>query len=150
MIPYPRLGRYMDYATLNALAEYLKQNYNSHGRVDTVTSLFKMAEPSAILQRELRDMKGKGYGIPIPRVGKRSIQDETGEQMPPTFSSNGKNGLTNQSLRAIISEYFRSMENNVKRQQQPRTMQFTPRVGRADPAFSSSNRGRPIPRVGRR
>ena len=135
MIPYPRLGRYMDYATLNALAEYLKQNPRySHGRADLQTSLFKIAEPSAVLQRDLRDMTGKRYGIPIPRVGKRSI----GEQIPLSTASNGRNALSNESLRSIISEYFRNMENNVKRQ-----------PARSD-SSSSSTWARPIPRVGKR
>lgn len=118
MIPHPRLGRYMDYAVLKLLANYLKDSYSLK---DIFPADSKIEMPSdVILQRELRDMKGKGYGIPIPRVGKRSISN-----LSPSQSDSST------AVKNFLDSLKPSVENNGRSHPVARSM-FTPRVGRAE------------------
>ncbi|OQV12012.1 hypothetical protein BV898_13736 [Hypsibius exemplaris] len=153
VLPYPRLGRYMDYAVLKVLAEYLKDNYNYEELLNKPATL-QPSFPSAgdvILQRELRDMKGKGYGIPIPRVGKRSASDQPfGEVMPAPGT-----GMANPAVRTLLADLLRASFESKRGLKPIRLMQFTPRVGRADGGGGGAKTGRysnwaPIPRVGKR
>ena len=128
MIPYPRLGRYMDYAVLKVLAEYLKENYNYQGMGQPTGQpqlpFNPVQSPSdLILNRELRDMKGKGYGIPIPRVGRRPVPElpddarSTSSSVGEVVPANGA-GIANQSVRTMLADLLRaSFPDESKRQQ---------------------------------
>ncbi|XP_055335182.1 uncharacterized protein LOC129586159 [Paramacrobiotus metropolitanus] len=142
MIPHPRLGRYMDYAVLKFLANYLKDSYALN---DMVPAEVKMEPPpDVLLQRELRDMKGKGYGIPIPRVGKRSATETV--DLPPARSE------SNADVRNILAA-LHQLDHKRTQRQQPSVRSigslFKPRVGRGSLApHKYKANWAPVPRVG--